>query len=262
MTRRRRNTASISFFSFQDVMIGTIGVVLIITLILLIQVGRRTSEAIAATDDLNQLEEVERLEVRLASLEALPDLESQESNLARLRIELDIEAQRNQHRAQLLAELSTQQADQERSRQQSGDVQAIDRLSIQAELLRKEVSEERRRHEISYLLDSEHSDAVIAELTAERVVVSSIRSGEAPIAVSSDDADRLARITLDAWLARSQVGPTHLLLSLKPSGIAVWNAIERLRRSDPQLKDLNVGVDLIAEDATTTGQFRGGEQRP
>ena len=131
-------------------MIGTIGVVLIITLILLIQVGRRTSEAIAATDDLNQLEEVERLEVRLASLEALPDLESQESNLARLLIKLDIEAQRNQHRAQLLAELSTQQADQERSRQQSGDVQAIDRLSVQAELLRKEVSEERRRHEISY----------------------------------------------------------------------------------------------------------------
>ena len=262
MTRRRRNTASISFFSFQDVMIGTIGVVLIITLILLIQVGRRTTEAIAATDDLNQLEEVERLEARLATLEALPDLESQETDLARLLIELDIEAHRNQHRAQLLADLSIQQANQERSRQQSGDIQTIDRLSVHAELLRKEVSEERRRHEISYLLDSEHSDAVIAELTAERVVVSSIRSGEAPIAVSIADADRLARITLDAWLARSQVGPTHLLLSLKPSGIAVWNAIERLRRSDPQLKDLNVGVDLIAEDATTTGQFRGGEQRP
>jgi hypothetical protein len=262
MSRRRRNSAAVSFFAFQDVMIGVIGVVLIITLILLIQVGRRTSEAIAATQDSQQLAEVERLEARLAMLDALPNVESQAAELARLQVVLDIEAIRNQHRGRMLADLGTQRMDEQRDRLQSGDLQAIDRMSVEANLLRKEIAEERRRHEISYLLDDEHSNAVIAELTAERVVVSSIRAGEAPIAVTTSDPERLARITLDAWLARSASGPTHLLLSLKPSGIAVWNAIERIRRTDPRLKDLTIGVDLIAEDATTTRQFRAAEPTP
>ena len=54
MSRRRDRGAPISFFSFQDVMVGTIGVVLIITLVLLLNIGQRSLNAITAAQQVDR----------------------------------------------------------------------------------------------------------------------------------------------------------------------------------------------------------------
>jgi len=72
--RRRDNSAPVTFFSFQDVMLSLIGIAIVITLILLLQVTESTvrvvSRAAAADGGAEDASERERLlESRVASLE-------------------------------------------------------------------------------------------------------------------------------------------------------------------------------------------------
>jgi len=262
MSRRRRSSNPISFFAFQDVMIGTIGVVLIVTVLLLIQIGHKTSQAVAAASDAPRQEQIATLTLHIAALRALPDPDALTAELQRLLRAVDLEQLRNGRRAVLLADLTHAMEDDAREAAQSGAELEAQRLAVRAELLRAELEQERLRREISYLIADEDSRAVVAELSGARVVLSSTAASDAPSALSSEDPDVLARATLEAWAAQADGAPSHLLLSLKPSGIAVWNAIERLRVSDPRFRDLQVGVDLIPEDASTTSQFRGGKTQP
>lgn len=243
-------------------MIGTIGVVIIVTVLLLIQIGHRTTLAMAAAADAPQETVVQSLTQRLAALQALPDPATTAAELERLLLASDLEDLRNRRRSSLLAELTQALEDDAREEAYSSDELEAQRLSIRAELLREEIEQEERRREISYLIADEDSRAVVAELSAARVVLSSTAASDAPTALSSTDAEVLARATLEAWAAQAGGAPSHLLLSLKPSGIAVWNAIERLRSADPRFANLQVGVDLIPEDASTTAQYRAGGTAP
>ncbi len=262
MSRRRRASQPISFFSFQDVMIGTIGIVLIVTVLLLIQIGHRTSRALAAAADAPREREILDLHARIAELQALPDPDMLAAELSRLLRVIDLEHLRNQRRAALLGELTLSLEDEARQEARSGEGLEAQRLAIRAELLREEIETEQRRREISYLIADEESRAVVAELSGGRVVLSSTSAGDSPTALTSADPSVLALATLEAWAAQAGGAPSHLLLSLKPSGIAVWNAIETLRATVPRFRDIQIGVDLIPEDASTTSQFRAGTPDP
>jgi hypothetical protein len=75
---RGRRDSPVSFFSFQDVMVCTIGLTLLITLLLILQIGTSVAEAAASTEPIARTiderdalaEQAEALRERLAELEA------------------------------------------------------------------------------------------------------------------------------------------------------------------------------------------------
>jgi hypothetical protein len=146
--------------------------------------------------------------------------------------------------------------------QRSDDVQMANLLTVEQDRLRDEIETQRRRRQVSYLIDEEESDTIVAELMSDRLVISSVRASDTPMAVDSDDPALLARILLEKWLVDSAERTTHILLSLKPSGRTLWSEINRLRDSDPRFKNLSIGLDLIGEDATTTRLYDAVEPNP
>jgi hypothetical protein len=262
MSRRRQRAAPISFFSFQDVMIGTMGVVLIITLVLLLNVGHRTIHAVAAAESTDNSHLRAALEARIELLTAQVGVDEVRNALAKSKMEHTTQKQRN---AALEATLDTLLAARDarfRTLHGSGDQQEAELLAIDSDRLQQEVDSQRRRRRISYLIDDEQSEAIVAELMSGRMVISTTRASDVPQAVDSRNPESLAKLIVDKWLRDSAKQTTHLLISLKPSGLATWTEIEKLRRTDPRLADLAIGLDLIGENASTTEMFDSMETTP
>ncbi|MBT5584423.1 MAG: hypothetical protein HN811_03520 [Phycisphaerae bacterium] len=262
MSRRRQRAAPISFFSFQDVMIGTIGVVLIITLVLLLNVGHRTIHAVAAAESTDNSALRAALESRIEVLADRVGIDELRNAVAKSEMEHTSQKKRN---AALESTLDALLADREarfRTLHGSGAQQEAELLAIDADRLQQEVDSQQRRRRISYLIDDEQSDAIVAELMSGRMVISTTRASDVPQAVDSQSPASLAKLIVDKWLRDSAEQTTHLLISLKPSGLATWAEIERLRRTDPRLEDLAIGLDLIGESASTTEMFDAVETTP
>ncbi len=258
MSRRRSSHAApISFFSFQDVMVGTIGVVLIITLVLLLSIGTRTSHALATSRSIETAEDIESLQKQLELLKLRPSRDDLLTELDQLQARLELEAGVVESRQW---ELESLQLDIENSLRR-GEIAELDRLALREKQLQEELDEFHRRRQISYLVADDASDALVVELMSGRVVMSRTDASEAP-RMRSGTPEQIAAATLEAWLAASSRRPTHMLLSIKPSGFAAWHAIMRLIAEDSRYKDAPVGIDLISEDASTTGQFPGRRSKP
>ncbi|MDP7070603.1 MAG: hypothetical protein QF561_04555 [Phycisphaerales bacterium] len=258
MSRRRAGRAApISFFSFQDVMIGTIGVVLIITLVLLLSIGKRTSQAVAAVYSEDSEEAVESLRARLEELQARPGRDVILAELEQLQAALELEAGLVESRRWELESLQTQAANSLRR----GDLAELDRLATREGQLQGELEAIKRRRQISYLVADDDSDALVTELMGGRVVLSRTDPRIAP-RMRTGTPEQIATAALEAWLTASTSRPTHLLLSIKPSGFAAWQAIMRKIDRDPRFSDVAVGIDLISEDSSTTGQFPGRRSEP
>lgn len=262
MSRRRHRNAPISFFSFQDVMVGTIGVVLIITLVLLLNVGHRAVRAEQQSSQADVSLEREALEARLATLTERIGVDDLHNALAQTSMAQAAAISDNVRNEQILSGLLETREAHFRSLHRSGDLQEAELLAIDAERLRTEIETQRKRRQISYLIDDEESEAIVAELMSGRLVLSSVHASDVPQAIDSADPAALAELVLEKWLIDSATATTHLLLSLKPSGLAIWAEIERLRAEDPRFEDIAIGLDLIGEGATTTRMFDAVEPTP
>ena len=240
-------------------MIGTIGVVLIITIVLLINVGHRTAVAIAAATETSTPEEQSALEAEIEALRQRMQAEEQDADLmmSRTAARWQVEVARTQR----LQDELNRMRDAAESATSPSHVREIMELDAMASQLSSELEQRRRRRQISYLIDDSNSDALVAELMRDRVVTSRTVVEGAP-RMRTGEASKLARAIINDYLAAAAKRPTHLLLAVKPSGIRVWQEINALLRTDPALKDLQIGVDLIGENASTTGQFLGTGELP
>lgn len=238
-------------------MIGTIGVVLIITLVLLLSIGERTSVALAAVQAQDTFEDVESLRATLTKLEERPGRDELLSELEQLHAKLELEAGLLESRQWELETLQAQVQDSLRR----GEIAELDRLATREGQLQGELEAIQRRRQISYIVADDASDALVTELMGGRVVLSRTDASEAP-RMRQGTPDQIAAAALDAWLAASAERPTHMLLSVKPSGFAAWQAIMHRIATDPRFADIAIGIDLIAEDASTTGQFPGRRSQP
>ncbi|MDP6891230.1 MAG: hypothetical protein QF471_07855 [Phycisphaerales bacterium] len=236
-------------------MVGTIGVVLIITLVLLLNIGQRTIRATYAVDLASSPEERESLEERLAFLSDRVAVDDLRNAVAKARMDQRAEIDHNIRREQRMSELMKAREAHFRTLHLSGNLQEAELLAVDAERLRTEIETQRRRRQISYLIDDDDSEAIVAELMSGRLVVSSVHASDVPQAIDSNDPKALAKLVVEQWIADSAERTTHLLLSLKPSGLAIWAEIDLLRREDPRLEGMAIGLDLIGEDATTTSMF-------
>jgi hypothetical protein len=261
--RRSEDESPVSFFSFQDVMMCTIGITIITTLILVLQLGRTVSAAAeqavptpSEESELRSLEEAREVLARRLSREELERDTSAEDRLAAdaLALHLTAEDLDRLEREVLEARSKLRQAVQER--------RADDRALVALELMerRDELQAQLRdlnsRRRIVYLVAP--SDTVlpmVTEIAGGRVVVSTDQAREAPMALPSGDPEQAARAILAVFRSLPDRDRRYFLLVVKPSGIPTYLRLKALLAGDPATRDVRIGLDLIPEDCWTTDEF-------
>lgn len=263
--RRRGEESPVSFFSFQDVMMCTIGMTIISTLVLILQLGRSAAAERPAERAVTQPEaerRVESLRRARASLEVrVTDAELERSGDAVHRLGEDrsrifvgkesldrLRREQEEKRARLKAIVQASKAD--------------DRAIVAVELMerRDELQAQLRdlnsRRRIVYLVAP--SDTVlpmVTEIAGGRVVVSTDQAKEAPMALPSGDPEQAARAILAVFRSLPDRDRRYFLLVVKPSGIPTYLRLKALLAGDPATRDVRIGLDLIPEDCWTTDEF-------
>ena len=273
MARGRRDSP-VSFFSFQDVMVCTIGLTLLITLLLILQVGTSAAEAVASAepiartvDDADELaDRAARLRARLAELEARASKDPNEE-LARLRSRmraLDGDLRR------LRLELETADASLAESLRVGSldaDEAVAEAIVAKRDRLKEDLAAIEARRRIVYLVapDEAHPPTV-AEISAARSIVSFDQEREAPIALAASDPREQARRILEVFTSRRDWRDRTLLVVLKPSGLATYRALLEAIVNDPRYGEVVLGLDLVGEDRFTSDAFpsprRDGDAPP
>lgn len=265
MARGRRGVdeSPVSFFSFQDVMMCTIGITIITTLILILQLGRtaaaaRPPLALAASEGA----ELSRL---VATQEALTEQISQ--------IELGREADSDRKLSNDVMVILLTAGELERKRTEVllareelekllRTAKADEKALLALELMRRrddlqdELKDLSNRRRVVYLVaPSEPLTPLVTELSSARVVMSTDQSREAPLSITSGDAEAAARAILAVFKSMPDRDRRYLLLVVKPSGIPTYLRLHELLNTDPDVRGVRVGLDLIPEDYWTTDEF-------
>ena len=245
MARRHRGSGSpVRFFAFQDVMIGTIGVVLVVTLLLLLQIGRAAVariEPVSPEPDIAQATGVaipsDTADQRAALAVLTQNILEADDTLRSLRRRIDATKSDKQS-----ARLSAMR---------DGDVQVAKLLLADQDELRRDIETMRNRR-LVYLIANQETRPIVAELAAGRCVVSTDQANDPPIAIRQSDPEQIATGLLSWYRGQSDLSDRHLLIVLKPSGLPIWEALQRQIKTDPALRNLSMGLDLIPESASTT----------
>ncbi|HMN94977.1 MAG TPA: hypothetical protein PKC43_00430 [Phycisphaerales bacterium] len=261
--RRGGDDSPATFFSFQDLMMATIGVIMVVTLILVLHVVASPLRVTSVPSDRPErvdLRELERRRDELRALEAmLTALPEPEATVAARRaerraIEGDLDLARLRIEA-LHAQLRTL-AEAAGGRPAVLDVVELMRLRDELE---GELGDLRRRSRIVYIVDKAERPPRIIEVSGGRIVISSTSPEEPPMAIDAREPELRARLVIEAIRSDRRWRERYPLIVLKPSGLATWRAIEAAIAADPALSAHGTGLDLIAEDQATTDQFPAGE---
>ncbi len=261
---RRGDESPMSFFSFQDVMMCTIGVTIVITMVLILQIGADAA-VVEATES-----------------QAKADLPKSRAELANeaagLKDRLNAAAQKNSPnqaivrgtlRQELRSELDKRQRATDEKKKVEMQVREIVALSSAdpsaieaAELIRKRDELEERlastqlRRRITYLLAEDDRKPVIIEVSGAQLVAGTNAEQDSPLAIPLND-PATASALLKQWI-QSLPDPTKrtLLFVVKPSGVAMWRDISQTFADDNELSSLPRGLDLIEEESYTSDRFR------
>ena len=261
---RHGDESPMSFFSFQDVMMCTIGVTIVITMVLILQIGADAAVVEATESQANA--DLTKSRGELASeaaglkqrLDRAAQAKSPNQALVRgalrqeLRSELD---KRDQATAQ---KKKVEQDVREVLAQLSADPSAIEA----SELIRKRDELEERlattqlRRRVTYLLAEDDRQPVIIEVSGAQLVAGTNSEQDSPLAIPLND-PATAAVLLKQWI-QSLPNPTKrtLLFVVKPSGVALWRDISQAFAQDAQIGALPRGLDLIEEDSYTSDRFR------
>jgi len=262
--RRGRSEAPVSFFSFQDVMMCTIGLTILVSLILILQVGAQVASAVQSRNPQPRVArtaleaDLRRLEALTAELASGRDASAEDPNesLAMSRAELlDLGIR-------LDAARSRAEDSRRRLEDALAEAQLDPRSAIAIDLMRRRdvleeaLADSRRRTRITYLI-AEAGDLppTIVELAEGRAVISFDAESEAPLALLASDPAALASRVLEAFTARDDWRNRYLLVVLKPSGIPAWEQLMAAIRDDPRYEGVATGLDLIPERQWTSDAF-------
>jgi hypothetical protein len=261
---RRGGEAPVSFFSFQDVMMCTIGVTIVITMLLVLQLGAAAAkvEAVVESADSSARDALEReardLRGRLESASARSgrDADHEASGLRQSMLGENERSRRLVARHdELVRRVRTEAA---RAAANPAAVEAADLLQRREELEQRLRTESLRRR-VTYLVAEEDRLPVIVEVSGDRIVAGTTLERDAPLALPLVDADTAAA-TLASWM-RGLPNPDRrsVLFVVKPSGIAAWRALRERLGGQAGTDAMPTGLDLIPEDAFTSDRFRASE---
>lgn len=266
MKRRAGAQVPVSFFSFQDVLLSLIGITIVVTMILLIQVTKTTTDAVAearvAVRAGIPLTERERtLRERVAALEqavrqasARPDVDplARRATLRRELLEsaaqLDVLEKRARALEDQLRELLVANPNAAALR----EVMELTRLRDQ---LAEELSKLERRKRITFIVDaSERLQPVVFEISGSRIVVSDAESGASSrIAAGTPDAQVLDALALFKVLAQER--PSYILLVVAPSGLPLYAKFMQRMASIPEAERPRLGLDFVPEGSYVSPVF-------
>ena len=268
MRRRAGAGAPVSFFSFQDVMVCVIGITIVITMILLIQVTEITTEATQgrriSIEGGVPIEERERaLRDRVAALE-------QAVRTASARPDVDPLAKRASLRQELLASASQLAALEGRTREleeqlrellvahpEAASLREVLELTRARDRLTKELQELERRKRITFIVDAaEPLKPVVFEVSASRIVVTDAENGAASrIAAGTHAAQALDALALFKVLAQER--PSYILLVVTPSGLPLYQTLLDAIDAMPEADRPRLGLDFIPEGSFVSPVFPG-----
>jgi len=265
--RRRNNGAPVTFFSFQDVMLSLIGITIVITLILVLQV---TDSAVAvlkrtggAAGRAAQVEEQNRaLSARVAALEyAVREAQKRPdgdplAKRASLRQELVFAAGKLDDLERQADELVKQLRELTLQHPEAGAlVQLTELVRMRDELLVELQTLERRRR-ISYLIDANNSARpILLEVSGTRIVACDLSADGVAIRIASGTSAAQVNDALEFYRTIAAGQQSYVLLVVKPSGIAQYWSIRAAIDALPESSRPAIGLDLIPEDAFVSELF-------
>ena len=265
--RRTDNSAPVTFFSFQDVLLSLIGITIVITLILVLQVTdaaaevlRHTStseqrEAVASERQRNLAAKVAALEFALREAEKRPDGDPL-ARRASLRQELLSAAGRLKELEDQAAELLRQLRELTLQHPDAGAlVQLTELVRLRDELLVELGTIERRRR-ISYIIDpTKTKKPVLFEVSGSRIVACDLSADGVAIRIAAGTAAAQVNDALEYYRNATSTQDAYLLLVVKPSGIAQYWSIRAAIDALPEQDRPAIGLDLIPEDSYVSELF-------
>jgi len=268
MARGRRGSDNpVSFFSFQDVMMCTIGVTIVITMILVLQLGAAAMKAesvqsSALPEQKQQLEtEATALRVRLesAAARAPQDVGKQTSTLRQQVLHENQRAEQAGERyREVMEKLRTTSA---RKAVDAASAEAADLLARRDELEDRLRTDSLRRR-VTYLLAKEDRVPVIVEVSGSRIVAGTTFEKDAQLSIAFTDATTSAAVLANWIRGLPDADRRSVLFVVKPSGVAAWRALRQQLSLQPGMHDIPTGLDLITEDSFTSERFRPAESTP
>jgi hypothetical protein len=268
MRRRAGAQVPVSFFSFQDVLLSLIGITIVVTMILLIQVTKITSDAVrdarVSIDAGIPLTERERtLSNRVAALEqavrqasARPDTDPL-AQRASLRQELLVGASQLESLEKRAQELEEQLRDLLVAHPDAASMREVLELTRVRDQLAEELLKVERRKRITFIIDTaEPLRPIVFEVSAARIVVSDAENGaSARIAAGTPTAQALDALKLFKVLAQER--PSYILFVVTPSGLPLYGALRDAIEAMPEADRPRMGLDLIPEGSYVSPVFPG-----
>jgi hypothetical protein len=264
--RRGGGEVPVSFFSFQDVLLSLIGISIVISMVLILQVTQVTAGALESARDMVEakvpIEAEERaLRDRVSALE-------QAVKAAQERPDTDPLAARTSLRQELLArsgELGQLEARAQELEEQLRDILV---RNPQASSLRELLELTRRRDEllvqlegveqrkqVTFILDeAEPLRPIVFEISGARIVVSDVGSG-ASMRIAAGTAAAQCMQALRLYTALAQEEPSYILMIVTPSGIPTYQSLVQAIESLPEDRRPRLGIDLIPEGSFVSSEF-------
>ncbi len=273
--RRRGGGVPVSFFSFQDVLLSLIGIAIVISMVLALQVTAGGLESAREMIEAKvPIEVSERaLRDRVAALE-------QAVKSAQERPESDPLAARTTLRQELLSRAQDLERLEARAIELEEQLREILVRNPQAASLRELLELTRRRDElvvnlegaerrkqITFILDeAEPLRPIVLEVSGARIIVSDVGSG-ASMRIAAGTAAGQCMQALRLYETLSREAPSYMLLIVTPSGIPTFQAIVQAIESMPEQSRPRLGIDLIPEGSFVSSEFPSvhhsdGEQDP
>ena len=261
---RRGDESPMSFFSFQDVMMCTICVTIVITMILILQIG--ADAAVVEATESQAKADLPKSRAELANeaaglkdrLNAAAQTKSPNQAIVRGTLRQELRSELDKRQRATDAKKKVEMQVREMVALSSADPSAIEA----AELIRKRDELEERlastqlRRRITYLLAEDDRKPVIIEVSGAQLVAGTNAEQDSPLAIPLND-PATASALLKQWI-QSLPDPTKrtLLFVVKPSGVAMWRDISQTFADDNELSSLPRGLDLIEEESYTSDRFR------
>jgi len=265
--RRRDNSAPVTFFSFQDVMLSLIGITIVVTLILILQVTESTAAVMTQVSSSEEREEAadqrqRALEAKVAALEFAvrqaqkrPD-DDPLAKRASLRQEMLQAGGRLKELEEQAAELLRQLRALMLEHPDSGALVQLNELVKLRDDLLSELEKLERRRRISYIVDKTRTaKPILLEISGSRIVACDLSADGAAIRIAAGTAAAQVNDALEYYRAITAGADTYLLLVVKPSGMAQYWSFRAAIDALPEGMRPAIGLDLIPEDSYVSELF-------
>jgi hypothetical protein len=265
VSRRKASGPSVSFFAFQDIITSVVGIFVLITLIMMVELVQRKGSTPASTKLLEDshssviadlMLQVEKLESRSKKLDSIS------TKIGSVQV-----FNKDEIAKELRASIQSLNEQIERTDQRKREIQRIidSQIKLQASLQSETVQRSRDREELAKLLkELERLDSKIGELDSDAPLIFKSKSLDGRTVVVVDVArDETVLLDLDAdrrttirgkdserefknWIAKHSKGNFHYFLLIRPNGASNFDTL----RSSLDESGASYGYDLLDQDRT------------